>query len=552
MDIAKLHLHWGERRYKGKTYRSYSLARAYRDNGKRRKEIVLKLGKLTEAEVQWWQHVLHAAKHPQAFVTTLEHLVVTHRYAYLDVAVVNAVWDALHLNNVFPQTGKRQLTLASIARILTLNRCLEPAAKSKTPEWFRRTALPWLLRIPVAQVNASRIFRELVAIEQQKEALCQHLFFQFCRREPEAMRTVFYDLSSTTFSGSHCLLMNWGYCKEGYYTHVVLALVVNRRGLPFYWEVLPGKTSDVTTITWLLDRLKQRFQDIQVTLTFDRGMVSDSNLRLLEAAEIKYISAMDKDQIEGLSGIDFHAFSHLEPQHIESQAERLPYFTKLTSRLFYREVGGSGARRYILCLSPQLFKEQRHARTEAVKTFRRVVDELNADLRTAQKSRQHDATLKKFTQALQKAKLTACVQVTLQPLHLSVNTGSASRRVRTWQGTIEVDNTALRHAGRLDGFWLLVTNHTEDEDEHGRWPAQDVIPPYQEKTVIEAAFRDIKSFVDIRPVYVWTEAHVKAHYTLCVLAYLINRTLSNADVTTSYQPRRRPHSAYCVSRTLVS
>lgn len=250
MDIAKLHLHWGERRYKGKTYRSYSLARAYRDNGKSRKETVLKLGKLTETEVQRWQDMLQAAKHPQAFLTTLEQLVVTQRYAYLDVAAVNAIWDALNLNSVFQHSGKRTLALASIARILTLNRCLDPSAKSKTPDWFRHTALPWLLQIPVKQVNASRIFRELVAIEQHKEALCQHIFSYLCRSDPEAMGTVFYDLSSTTFSGSHCVLMKWGYCKEGYHNHVVLALVMNRLGLPFYWEVLPGKTSDVTTITW--------------------------------------------------------------------------------------------------------------------------------------------------------------------------------------------------------------------------------------------------------------------------------------------------------------
>jgi len=201
----------------------------------------LKLGKLTESEVLRWQSMLQAAKHPHAFLTTLDQLVVTHRYAYLDVAVVNAVWDALNLNHVFPQTGKRMLRLASIARILTLNRCLEPAAKSRTPEWFRRTALPWLLQLPVAQVNASRIFRELVAIEHQKELLCHHLFSVLRRQQPEAMQTVFYDLSSTTFSGSHCLLMNWGHCKEGYHNHVVLALVVNRLGLPFYWEVLPDR-----------------------------------------------------------------------------------------------------------------------------------------------------------------------------------------------------------------------------------------------------------------------------------------------------------------------
>ncbi len=527
MDIAKLHLHWGERRYKGKTYRSYSLARAYREHGKSRKEIVVKLGKLTEPEVQRWQQILLAAKQPQAFLTTFEQLVVTHHYAYLDVAVVNAVWDTLELNRVFPQTGKRTLTLASIARILTMNRCLEPSSKSRTPEWFRRTALAWLLHIPAAKVNASRIFRELVAIEDQKEGLCQHLSSWLRRQNPDTMQTVFYDLSSTTFSGSHCLLMNWGYCKEGYHNHVVLALVVNRDGLPFYWDVLPGKTSDVTTITWLLDRLKQRLKELHdVTLTFDRGMVSDSNLGLLEHAEIKYISAMDKDQIEGLTGVDFDQFSLVDSQQIEQQVKALPYFTKLTSALFYREITVTGARRYILCFSPHLFKEQRHARDKAVKTFRRLVHEINAELRAAQKSRQHDATLKKFRVPIQKAKLTNFVRVTLQPLDVTNATGHSTQDIHTWQGDVEVDETAMRHAGRLDGFWLLVTNHTETEAQHFSLSAQDIISPYQDKTVIEAAFRDIKSFIDIRPVYVWTEAHVKAHYTLCVLAYLIDRTLT--------------------------
>jgi len=37
--------------------------------------------------------------------------------------------------------------------------------------------------------------------------------------------------------------------------------------------------------------------------------------------------------------------------------------------------------------------------------------------------------------------------------------------------------------------------------------------------------RDIKAFVEIAPVYVRTKAHVKAHYTICVLSHLINRTI---------------------------
>jgi len=32
--------------------------------------------------------------------------------------------------------------------------------------------------------------------------------------------------------------------------------------------------------------------------------------------------------------------------------------------------------------------------------------------------------------------------------------------------------------------------------------------------------------VEVSPVHVWKEIHVKAHFTICVLSHLINRTLT--------------------------
>ncbi len=58
MYFRELHLHWGQCKYKGKTYRSYSLARAYRKDGKNRKKIICSLGKLTEEEATNWQVLL--------------------------------------------------------------------------------------------------------------------------------------------------------------------------------------------------------------------------------------------------------------------------------------------------------------------------------------------------------------------------------------------------------------------------------------------------------------------------------------------------------------
>jgi len=520
MDLCKLHLHWRVSQYQGNTYRSYSLARSLRQDGKNRKEIVLKLGKLSEDDVSKWQTFLQFVKKPDSILTTIGDIIVTNHYAYLDVAVVNELWDHWKLDDVFRSDGKRSLGVATIARILTINRCIDPGAKSQTPEWFCSTALNWLLDIDKGLINVSRIFRELEVIENHKESICSHLFTKIGQDFPNSINSIFYDLSSTTFTGSHCVLMKWGHCKEGYFNHIVLAMVVNQDGLPFYWEVLPGGTADAKTVGWLLERLKDRFLISGTTLVFDRGMVSEDNLSLLEGNGIKYISAMDKSQLEKITEIDFSLFSNLNPDKIEQQVENLTGFSRLNATTYYCEAKIDGSRRYILCFNPQLFKDQRKARNQAIEDFRVFVADMNAELLLAKKSRKHSSTYAKFKHRLTTAKLTGFVDVFLESKNSSENP-----KIQTFQASVVIDESEKLVSEKLDGFWLLVTNHTERNSNGFKLSAPDAITPYREKVVIESVFRDIKSFIDIAPVYVWTEAHVKAHYTICVLAHLINRTI---------------------------
>lgn len=527
MDLAKLHLHYRSSVYKGKTYRSYSLARAYRENGRNRKQIVLKLGKLTSEQVLRWKNALKAAKNPQSVVTTLDEAAVFRHYAYLDVAAANAVWDEWGLDKVFAAKGRREVGVATVARILTLNRCINPTTKSQAVRWFRQTALPYLLGVEPERFNASRIFRELAVIEEHKEALCKHLFQRLHKAKPHSMRNVFYDLSSTTFTTARCVLVKWGHCKEGYRNHAVLALVVNEQGMPFYWEVLAGGTTDAVTISWLLGRLKERFKVPKTTLVFDRGMVSDDNLAILEKEEVKYISAMDRNQLESVTGLNFDKFSHLDPKHVDTQAAELKGFAKLNDTTYWCEAKVIDKRRYILCFNPQLFKDQRKAREQVVQNFRSFADSTNEQLRHAKRDRNRKVSLAKFTSELSKAKLDKFVSITLKAFRVEVtNAKGQKRKVRSYQASVIIDKKAMQLAGKLDGFWLAVTNHSAKQDGKFKTGAPDVIKPYRDKVVIESAFRDIKSFIDVSPVHVWREEHVKAHYTLCVLAHFINRALA--------------------------
>ena len=528
MNLAKLHLHWRVSQYKGARYRSYSLARAYRKDGKNRKEIILKLGKLSDQEVEYWRAFLRTAKDSNAFFTTTKDIIIDKHLTYLDAAIVSAVWDNWQLDKVFQTNGNKDILTANIARILTINRAIMPKSKSQIPNWYKNTILPWLLNIQTNPINASRIFRELTCIEKNKENLCKHLFNLLKEKNPQSMNKVFYDLSSTTFSGSKCMLMSWGHCKEGYKNHIVLAIVVNKDGLPFYWEVLQGGTADATTIPWLLGRLQERFTIASTTAVFDRGMVSEENLSLLEKADVKYISAMDKNQIEKITEIDFvSSFAHFDPNLIIEQADALSKFTRINETTYYREIKTEGERRYILCFNPQLFKDQRKSREQAVEDFKSFTKILNDELANASRDRTMNSTHKKFNNQLLKKKLSGFIEVKLKDLSFErKDKKGALYSVASYHGTVYIDEEKKLNAGRLDGFWLLVTNHSEKSNGDYVIKANEAIQPYRDKFVIESAFRDIKSFIEIAPVYVWTDAHVKAHFTLCVLAYLINRTLT--------------------------
>ena len=527
MNLADLHLHWRSSTYNGRTYRSYSLARAYREKGKNRKEIVLPLGKLTDKEIAKWKNLLMGVKKEDAFFTTLQDIDVLKHFPFLDISVVNEAWDEWELDKAFSSGGKREVDLSVISRILTINRCIDPLSKQQVSSWYSKIWLSRMLNVSTEQVNPSRIFRELDAIEDRKEEICDYLYNALLTRMPGSMQSVFYDLSSACFSGSKCVIMKWGLCKEGYDNHVVLALVVNKDGLPFYWEVLPGNTADSKTIIWLVEKLKKRFQGISCTLVFDRGMVSDENLNTLEDTGIHYISAMDKNQIEKLVDIDFMAYSYLNEEKIEKQVKDLSGFQKLNHNTWYREIKNPTKRRYILCFNPQLFKDQRQARIKAMEQLCEDVNALNKESEGAKNSRNLETLEAKFKRLISKHKLTGAVSIQLNKNKIVHKTNNGKQRiVNTYQGIVKwAEDTQLAKAQKLDGFWLLVTNRNEKTGNDYNLAAPDAILPYREKLVIEDAFRDIKSFVEVSPFYVWTEKHVKAHFTICVLAYFINRFL---------------------------
>ena len=98
--------------------------------------------------------------------------------------------------------------------------------------------------------------------------------------------------------------------------------------------------------------------------------------------------------------------------------------------------------------------------------------------------------------------------------------------VASFQAKVERIPTAIDEAKLLDGTCVFISNHVEKRGRGFSMSAKRILQAYRDKTEIEDAFKNMKSFLKIRPFFVNIEQHVRAVFTICVLAYHLNKSLA--------------------------
>jgi transposase len=290
----------------------YSLVEPFRKDGKNQHNKLYYFGRLTADELKKINYALDILKNYKTEEAKLEDILFQDHWRYLDVAFLNIIWEQWDISKIFNQSDDKKVQTSDIAKILTLYRCLDPGSYLSAAEWFNRTALDRILRINSEQINKSKIFRELDSIEDKKKDIENYLYKTLKERDAESLRFVFYDLTDSYFEGSNCDLASPGRTKSNGFQKkkVVLSLLVNTDGYPFAWDILEDYTADVDTIKSLSTQWKNQFKfgEYEIILVFDRGMVSDENLKHLELNKYIYITALDKNQIPGIKKCQYRTF----------------------------------------------------------------------------------------------------------------------------------------------------------------------------------------------------------------------------------------------------
>jgi len=201
-------------------------------------------------------------------------------------------------------------------------------------------------------------------------------------------------------------------------------------------------------------------------------------------------------------------------------------FVKYDDQTYYENLGIVNGRRYILIFNPDMYVDENNSREKLIIRAKAYLEEESKALSDAEKSRNESTTKNRIDKELKTMKADKFIGYDLESLVIHKG-GKAVNSFRIIPKETDATKEAIKQAKRTDGLWVIVTNNTGIEKEGKKLTEEDLISAYRDKNQIEQAFKDVKSFIKIQPFNVWEPKHVRAHYTICVLSYLLNITVTN-------------------------
>lgn len=284
-------------------------------------------------------------------------------------------------------------------------------------------------------------------------------------------------------------------------------------------------------------------------------MVSDENLTLLEAKGIEFITALDGNQVSYFDDvINFGLFEKIKEFDYKSQGKKIKEileknnFSSQGYNLYYYELILSdeeilkieqetdklalGKRRYFLAFNPELAYLTAKHRKERVEEFENWVSSYNVELSKALKARNKETIEKNIKKELRKQKISdVVIEYELEAcLVKNKDNKGKTKNVRTFQIKLNpILEKSYKQAEKYDGLWILITSISNEREDQffKKSNFRSYFEIYRLKTTIEESFKILSNFVGVEPFYVYKDEHVKAHFTLCVLAYLIDVTILN-------------------------
>ena len=406
------------------------------------------------------------------------------------------LWDQLQLDRFWTprlRPSRKGTRWLHVLKTLVAYRLIDPGSEWRLHRhWYAHSAMGDLLGEDFGVAQSQTLYRCLDKVLKHKTALFSYLQERWRSLFDARFDVLLYDLTSTYFESDP---PGYGKRRFGYSrdkrpdcVQVVIALIITPEGFPLAYEVLPGNTSDKTTLEDFLRKIETQYGKAQRVWVMDRGIPTEEVLTKMRSAKIP---------VHYLVGTPRGRLSRLEKRFLSQPWEKAREAVEVK---LLKEEGEI----YILARSAGRVQKERAMRRRRLKRLCRRLQELQHQRLT------RDQLLIKLGEAKKEAGRAYRL--------LDIRLPAPDQAVSPQTFTFSVNRKKLRQACRRDGRYLLRSNLS------GENPAQ-LWEYYIQLTEIEQAFKELKGDLAIRPIYHQREDRIEAHIFVAFLAYCLQVTL---------------------------
>jgi len=372
---------------------------------------------------------------------------------------------------------ERDVVLAMIAQ-----RIVRPGSKLESSSLFADTTLADDFN--VSGVDEDDLYAAMDWLVERQSFVERKL----AKRHLSEGAMVFYDVSSSSYHGTHCTLAQRGKNRDGLKLPcIVYGLLTDVDGRPVAVRVYAGNTGDPATVPDQIDAMRKEFGVGRFVIVGDRGMLTEPQITKLKAQEgCGWISCLRSGDIRKLT-------ESRDPSDA-------PLFTQSNiAEITHPDFPGE---RLVACYNAFLAEDRDRTRNELLDCTEALLKKLQREvIRRKHKILSAAEIGMKAGQVIGKYKVA-------KHFALSIGDGRIA-----WARKED----AIAREKALDGIYIVRTSEPTET-----LSTPDVVRAYKRLGNVEKAFRTFKGMdLRVRPIHHRLEDRVRAHLFLCMLGYYI-------------------------------
>ena len=428
------------------------------------------------------------------------------------------IYNELGLNEFFAELKRRSkigYSLNKNMELLTFSRILYPASKRSTYD-NRKVFFEGFDK----DITKDSIYNCLDVFYKHKEKIEKLIFDNTKDKYQRDTSTSYYDCTNFYFEIEYNdedeiddkgNILNKGLRKRGPEKNrrpdpiVGMGLLMDKDGIPLAYDIFPGSESEKLTLRPITKRVKRDYEIDRTIVVADRGLNTSDNIFFLAGKNEKINDRDGYVYGQSVRGAD--------KEFKEWVLDENGYITDIIIK-DDKEIAFTHKSR-IIAKEVKIKKDDK--RTVKVRVCQKQMVYFSFKYLMKQR-KDREKMIKKAEDIVKRpASYTKATSYGAAYYIDNISFDKETGEIKT-DKKLSINYDKVKEEEKYDGYYSIVTSEIEYDD-------YKIRKIYKGLSKIEDNFKVTKSYLKGRPVFVWTDEHIKSHFLICFIALVIIRLL---------------------------